>query len=373
MVTIRSEFFSRAINFTTYINITRIILILILSVLTLSALSCDSTGSSNDEMEVTNPDEDGGGSPGTISFIPGGIISNQPEPFSYVEGGSERQTLDLYRISNLPSTANTGAVTNQNELLRPAYIFIHGGGWVSGSKDDVVQELFDLSELSGFHLVSIGYRLATDTSAPWPAIIEDVNAAIRWIKLNSELLGIDPDALILIGASAGAHLAALAATAGDVTELQGLDNPGANTDVRAAILLFGIYNLNSVFSIEAINLFFDLGCNIEAPVIATSTIFSLIDDCSVSFNPFNPLENCNQSRLDVTSPINHIDSGDPPMYIAHGTNDCTVLWIQSQEFVDTLNILGVPNQFNITEGGGHDISTLVFTLDEIVNFLKLNL
>ncbi len=370
---IPSNCFSWAFNSIIYINIIRTILILILPVLTLSALSCDSTGSSNDDMEVTNPDDSGGGSPGTISFIPGGTISNQPETFSYVEGGSERQTLDLYRISNLQSTANTEAVTNQNELLRPAYIFIHGGGWVAGSKDDVVQELFDLSELSGFNLVSIGYRLATDTSAPWPAIIEDVNAAIRWIKLNPELLGIDPDALILIGVSAGAHLAALAATAGDVPELQGLDNPGANTDVRAAILLFGIYNLNSVFSTEAITLFLILGCDIEDSIIATSTIFLLIDDCSVSFNPLNPLENCNQSRLDVTSPINHLNSSDPPMYIAHGTNDCTVLWIQSQELVDTLNIFGVPNQLNISEGGGHDISTLDFTLDEIVNFLKLNL
>lgn len=69
------------------------------------------------------------------------------------------------------------------------------------------------------------------------------------------MLDTDPDALVISGPSAGGHLSALTATSSDITELQGTDNLGPDTSVKAAVLIFGVHNLNTVFSAEALTLF----------------------------------------------------------------------------------------------------------------------
>ena len=132
--------------------------------------------------------------------------------YSYVKDGHERQKLDFYRYD--------GEATK-----RPALIWIHGGSWIAGDKGSVEPIAFQVAGLGKYNLISIGYRLADDESAPWPEIVYDVKAAVRWIKLNSEKLGIDPDEIILMGESAGAHLAALTAFSSGVEELEGVKPP----------------------------------------------------------------------------------------------------------------------------------------------------
>ena len=73
---------------------------------------------------------------------------------------------------------------------------------IAGDKRAIDPLAYQIAGLGKYNLVSINYRFANDESAPWPQIIYDVNAAIRWIKLNSNKLGIDPDKLILAGESA---------------------------------------------------------------------------------------------------------------------------------------------------------------------------
>lgn len=114
-------------------------------------------------------------------------------------------------------------------ILRPAIVFVHGGGWLSGEKTTTANDW--LAE-AGFFTVSIDYRL-TDV-APFPAQIHDVKAAIRWVRANAEQWNVDPDRIGVWGSSAGGHLAALCAVTNGNEWYAGGDTD-VSSDVRCAV------------------------------------------------------------------------------------------------------------------------------------------
>lgn len=227
--------------------------------------------------------------------------------------------------------------------------------------------------MGGFHLISIGYRLATED--PWPAQIHDANAAIRWIKQNAPMLGINPDKIILVGGSAGAHIGAAVATASDISELQGPHNlvPATSTDVSVAFLIFGAYNLNMIVD-DGLDLVEDGTC--EAGTVITSIAgiggVLLLLDCGISFDPGNPLGGCAQQDLDSASPELYVDSTDPPTYLAHGRDDCTVPYQQTLGMADALDNAGVTFESMIIDGGFHNTDSLDLSVDEILGFIDEN-
>ena len=293
----------------------------------------------------------GGGGAG-IDIETGGTLAAEPETYFYVEGGTERQTLDLYRIQGISSP-------------RPALVWFHGGGWVINSKDNIEGIAFEIAEAGGFHLVSVNYRLAGQDAEDWPGIIREVKSAIRWLKLNAAQLEIDPDAIIVTGESAGAHLAAMIALSSGVADLEGNVNPGASSDVAAAVLFYGPYDFDTIVD-EALDVLLMGGCGVELNPLPAWVLLG----CSVPDDISDPLSGCDQSDLDEASPVTHIDAGDPPAFIAAGTKDCFVPWMQALDLQHALDAAGVTNEVSITEGGVHDADTLDVTPAQVIDFLS---
>lgn len=102
---------------------------------------------------------------------------------------------------------------------RPVVIYVHGGGWGRGDKR-LGNSLAPLYVDRGAVFVSLNYRLAPETR--YPGFLEDLAAAVRWVKDNISRYGGDPDRLFLVGHSAGAHLVALLATDPQFLQRQGL-------------------------------------------------------------------------------------------------------------------------------------------------------
>ncbi len=103
-------------------------------------------------------------------------------------------TLDLYcyqRSSNIPL---------------PVIINVHGGAWVSGSKESSQEYCLNLAK-RGFAVVNFNYRLAPKYKFPTP--LEDTNMVVAWVQENAEKFGLDKEKILMIGDSAGAHIAAL--------------------------------------------------------------------------------------------------------------------------------------------------------------------
>ncbi|HEU0080385.1 MAG TPA: alpha/beta hydrolase, partial [Longimicrobiaceae bacterium] len=97
---------------------------------------------------------------------------------------------------------------------RPAVLAIHGGAWRGGDKAWGEQFAKELCPF-GYVVFSINYRLSGRPGGTWPAQIEDVQKALRYIRANASRFGIDPDRIASLGMSAGGHLATMVALRDD--------------------------------------------------------------------------------------------------------------------------------------------------------------
>src|SRR5690606_151850 len=88
--------------------------------------------------------------------------------------------------------------------MRPCVVVIHGGSWAGGNNKQL-PELNSYLAISGYNVISINYRLVPLTT--YPAPIEDVAAAIRFLKMNADNLRLDTSRIVLLGRSAGGQIA----------------------------------------------------------------------------------------------------------------------------------------------------------------------
>lgn len=127
---------------------------------------------------------------------------------AYREGDSKAWRLDLA----MPA--------KQTRELRPALVIVHGGGWGGGSRTvDVFQKMMIDYARKGYVTVNIDYRLTGE--APFPACIEDVKCAVRWLRAHAGDYHIDPNRIGAYGHSAGAHLALMLAMTSKSAGLEG--------------------------------------------------------------------------------------------------------------------------------------------------------
>src|SRR5262245_9254548 len=141
----------------------------------------------------------------------------------YALYGARRLTADVY----LPDAPPTRLV--------PGVLVVRGGGWQSGDKETFGFIAARLAE-AGFVAASVEYR--TSEEAPFPAAVQDVKAAVRWMRASAGDYGIDPRAIGAVGASAGAHLVALLATSDGVADLEGEGgHAGTSSRIQAAVAM----------------------------------------------------------------------------------------------------------------------------------------
>lgn len=201
----------------------------------------------------------------------------------------------------------------------PCVILVHGGSWRGGDRTQL-RGYGILLGRAGYVCVAPEYRLIGE--APWPAMIHDVKAAIRWVRASASSLGIDPSRIAIEGNSAGAHLALLTAGTAGVTELEGEGgNPGVSTAVAAAI---GIY---------APTLFFDPSAGRSKGGIP---LVALIED---------PEAGAEAARL--ASPVAHVSPSYPPTMLVHGTGDTVVPISATVRMYEELVEAGVPCDLHV--------------------------
>lgn len=207
----------------------------------------------------------------------------------------------------------------------PIAVYVHGGGWTSGDKSggagfQEVQELVG----RGYLVAAVNYRLAPRHK--FPAQIEDVKCAIRYLRANAVRYGADPKRIGAWGGSAGGHLVALL---GVTDSGAGFDGSGGYLDessrVQAVVDMFGPTDLTKLFA----------GANPRL----IETVFGTTDR--------------NAESLKKASPVNHLSIDDPPFLILHGELDKLVPPSQSQIFYEKLKETGVPATLVIVKNAGH--------------------
>src|SRR5262245_61147464 len=128
----------------------------------------------------------------------------------------------------------------------PALVAVHGGGWQAGARSAFQFWGPYLAE-RGYALFAISYRLAKKGEKMFPQAVNDVLAAVQFVRASAGQFKIDPERISLFGASAGAHLASLAALGGGSPVFKGAypKDPHAtvNTKVKALVGVYGVYDL----------------------------------------------------------------------------------------------------------------------------------
>ena len=230
---------------------------------------------------------------------------------AYVEGGHERNRLDLY----LPEKA---------EGRLPVVVWIHGGAWYAGNKDDCPAASWPTK---GCAVASVNYRLSQH--AVFPAQIEDCKAAIRWLRANAAKYSLDPDHIGVWGASAGGHLVALLGTTAGVKEW---DRRGGNLDqssrVQCVLDWFGPTELTT------------MGVEGDPP---GSPVALLIG---------GPAQQ-NKDKARKASPLTYVNKDAAPFLIMHGDKDDIVPLRQSELLADALKKAGVEVTLQVVKGNGH--------------------
>jgi len=135
-------------------------------------------------------------------------------------------------------------------------VAVHGGGWQASSRDVYRYMGPHLAE-RGYAVFSIDYRLTRDGENCFPAAVQDARAAVQWLRSKREDLPIEPARIALMGDSAGAHLAAMVALAGDAPEFTDAypDDPyaGTSTAVKAVIGVYGVYDLTAQWEHDVVS------------------------------------------------------------------------------------------------------------------------
>jgi acetyl esterase/lipase len=165
----------------------------------------------------------GGGAAAAPVPIPDGVTVEKD--VAYGKGGTLDLKLDIYKPK--PGTEK-----------RAATIHLHGGGFTGGSKDTLNERILPFAA-HGYVAIASQYRLLGQS--PWPGMLEDAKAAIRWTRTNASRLNIDPARIIIVGYSAGGFLALTVAGTQNKADMEGSGgNAGAGTQVEAAVAFYPV-------------------------------------------------------------------------------------------------------------------------------------
>lgn len=218
--------------------------------------------------------------------------------------------LDLHR----PSSAK--------DKRAPVLVVIHGGAWARGERPKGWSGYRRFVD-AGFAVVSMQYRLAGQARAP--AAVEDVRCVMGWIARAAEREGLDSKRIVLLGTSAGAHLALMAAS---IDKNEGLDPAECGPAPRAAAVIdfYGPTDLRPQ-SLGAWN--------------------------SPSIGNWVGQGEAGAEMAARMSPITRIKPGQPPVFIVHGDADPVVPIAASTALKAALEAAKVPTELHIVPGGVH--------------------
>ena len=282
-----------------------------LGLVAVMAARCSSSGPANGSPATDRVDTSVPLKLGNAQVVPSTkAVKYANVPYAHVNG--KDILLDLYQ----PADATKPL---------PCIIWIHGGGWIGGNKNDCWPMLPLV--LDGYAVVSIDHRLTPE--AAFPAQIHDCRGAIRFVRAHAAQMNIDPNRIGVWGESAGGHLVALLATTDGVKELEG--DIGGNTEQSSRVqAACDWYGPSDVETFGNAGKYMDL-------------VIRLLG---------GPIEE-HKALARLASPIHFVSKDIVPLLIMHGDADDIVLHVESQTFYDALKKVNADVRLQIVKGGGH--------------------
>ena len=236
--------------------------------------------------------------------------------------------------------SNAGGVPRLADLYVPAadgtslpvVIWLHGGGWRFGDRR-VSPDLVHFAQQSGVAVVSIDYRLSDEVKFPAP--VEDVKTAVRWVRSIASSFGFDGARIGLWGSSAGAHLAACAALSSE-SEFLNDEHSGFSSAVQAVIDGYGPTNFARIDEDRAS--FGPTGNDLGSEVV--SGVLPACDPDSFESRLIGAPVGSSPRLVELADPAHYARSGSPPFLILHGEADSVIPCNQSRHLFEALGAAG---------------------------------
>jgi len=269
----------------------------------------------------------------TVAF-PGGTLMHRDLVYAAIDG-FRPLTLDLYET---PSKAKTAP--------RPLILFVHGGDWVTGDARhlsgfaDFPATLAALAA-KGYVVASVNYRLSGE--AHFPAAVQDVKSAVRWLRGRAADYNIDPTRVMAWGAQAGGQIAAMVGTSCGVNALE----PAADAKSKTTLASDCVQGVVDWYGPADLASWDSGGAHPSEP--GAPTHLGAYLGCEVA--------DCAPGLVRAASPHSYISSLTPPFLIQHGSADTSVPPEQSQKLNDALRDQHVPADILIYPGIGRDFGT----------------
>lgn len=207
----------------------------------------------------------------------------------------------------------------------PAVVVIHGGAWMGGKRQDMA-ELCQAIAKKGMLAATVQYRLAPRFK--WPAMWDDTQTAVRYLRANAEKFGIDPKRIGATGASAGGHLSLMLGST-DTRDPDAEHFKGVSSRVKAVLNLFGPTDMSQDYPPQMDLLFMQVLGKPRAQAA---------------------------EEIRQASPVTHIKKDAAPVFTIHGSADPLVPVVQARRLDEALKKAGVPHVQHIIEGMGHEIA-----------------
>lgn len=201
---------------------------------------------------------------------------------------------------------------------RPGIIVIHGGGWVNGTKESVVERFCVPFLERGFVVANVEYRLAKAALAP--AAVTDVLNAAKWFSEHAAQYKVDPKKIAVTGGSAGGHLALMVGMLPKDTDL------GPVTKIAAVVNFYGIT---------------DVADQLQGPHMRNYAVTWL------------PEQSGRMELAKKLSPLTYVRKDVPPILTLHGDADPTVPYEQGVRLTNALKQAGAKTELITVPGGKH--------------------
>ena len=233
----------------------------------------------------------------------------------------------------------------------PLLVWVHGGTWSAGSKDQYPAEFVE----HGIAVASLDFRQSTE--ARFPANVQDIKAAIRFLRAKASDYAYRADRIAIAGASSGAHLAALVGVTNGNKALEGTEGEylKESSSVQAIVSYFGASNLNTILAQST-----PFGLNVRKPAL----------ERLLGALPENA-----KDLATLASPVTHVDRSDPPLLLFHGDQDPQMPINQSHELQGADLKAGLDVDFEVLHGAAHggDAFFRGDALERAVKFLRRTL
>lgn len=216
-----------------------------------------------------------------------------------------------------------------NQESYPLIVFVHGGGWMVGSKELIEPGVFELID-QGYAVASIGYSLVD--KAQWPVQGQEIKGAIRWLRANADKYNLDSDKFISFGGSAGGHLSSFLGTTNGTDEFDIADygNMEYSSDVQASVAW---YPVNDILQKQPFSVLYMTVANNNSSHSGGTKLLG-----------GKPKDNVELAQN--ASPIYHISKETTvPFLLMHGEKDMVVNVEQSRAFYDELQTHGIYSEY----------------------------